>query len=231
MVTECRSFVQLNLLPVPAKYSQQDVPLCNALHGTYTVTNLSNLRLVLCRLVGSRRIRPFPDVTLAEREVEEPMTWYIFRTQLSRLVASTSFPPSPMMSWSSSVLSWPFQNRIVFVMALILRCQFANATKCRQKAFIVDSSNPNAGITYCGRSWNLDYDDPSAGVFFFGGSTMRAINNGDSLEFVFTGPSIILASFGQSFQRLTRVMVGHLQETPLRSSEMSGQTMQTSPLK
>jgi hypothetical protein len=142
------------------------------------------------------------------------------------------------MSWSFLLLSWPvhIHIHIILALALALRSQLVNAKECRNRPFIIDSSDLNAGITYSGSAWVLEKDDPSADVIFFGGSTMRTFNNGDSVEFVFTGPFVfatlyILAPFGRSFQRLTHVMVGCLQETPLRSSEMSGRCMQSSPLR
>jgi len=160
------------------------------------------------------------------------MVRYILPAQLLRMVDSTSSPLPPQMR------SWPFHNHIILVLALVLGCQVDNAIGCRNRTFIVDSLNLDAGITYSGGSWVTEEDDPSAGVFFFGGSTMRTFSNGDSVEFVFTGPSnrpfvptLTLPPFGRSIQRLTRVMVGGLQETPLRSSEMSGRSMQTSPLR
>lgn len=78
----------------------------------------------------------------------------------------------------------------VIALALVLGCQLAYARECRRRAFIVDSANLEAGITYSGESWAMDYDHPSEGVYFYGGSTMRAYNPGDSVEFTFTGPSV-----------------------------------------
>lgn len=81
---------------------------------------------------------------------------------------------------------------IVLVLALVLGYQVAYARECRHRPFIVDSSNLDAGITYSGSSWTMDYDDPSEGVYFYGGSTMRAYDHGDSVEYDFTGPSVCL---------------------------------------
>ena len=144
----------------------------------------------LCGHVGSRRPRPFPDVTLGEREVGEPVARYIWLAQLLRLVTSTSSPPPHTMSSSFLPLSWPVRIHIVLALALVLRGQLANAKGCRHRPFIVDSSDLDAGVTYSGGSWVTKQDDPSANVFFFGGSTMRTSSNGDSVEFVFKGPSI-----------------------------------------
>ena len=215
--------------------------LCNALHRPSTVLHSCGVGRAcsryVARLVGSRRSRPFPDVTLREREVGEPVVRYIWLAQLVRLVTSTSSPPPPMMSWSFLPLSWPVRiHIIVLALALVPRGQLANANGCRHRPFfIVDSSDLDAGVTYSGGSWVTKQDDPSANVFFFGGSTMRTSSNGDSVEFVFQGPSVCPPRyprpFGRSFQRLTRVTVGCLQETPLRSSEMSGGSMPSSPLR
>ena len=136
--------------------------------------------------MGSRRPRPFPDVTLGEREVGEPVARYILHAQLLRLVTSTSSPPPPMMSWFQ-LHSWPVHTHVVLVLALVLGSQLAHARKCRH---IVDSSDLDAGITYSGGSWVSEKDDPFADVSFFGGSTMRTISNGDSVEFPFSGPSV-----------------------------------------
>jgi hypothetical protein len=94
------------------------------------------------------------------------------------------------MSWSSLLLPWPFHIHIVVLLAPVLGCQLANATKDQYRTFVVDSSNLDARITYSDGSWSLVHDDPSAGVYYFGGSTMRTFSNGDSVEFVFTGPSV-----------------------------------------
>lgn len=129
--------------------------------------------------------------TLAEREVGGTYGEYIFATQLSRLVASTSSPPplpKRRMSWSLLPLSWPIYTHTVLALALVLVCERVGATGYRHKPFTVDSSNLDAGITYSGASWTTDYNNPSEGVYFYGGSTMRAYNNGDSVEFAFTGP-------------------------------------------
>ena len=144
----------------------------------------------LCGHVGSRRPRPFPDVTLGEREVGEPVARYIVLAQLLRLVGLTSSLPPQMVSWPFLLLlSWPVRNHIVLALALVLRGQLTNAWGCRHRPFIVDSSDLNAGVTFNG-SWVAEQDDPSAGVFFFGGSTMRTSSNGDSVEFAFKGPSV-----------------------------------------
>ena len=92
-----------------------------------------------------------------------------------------------MMSCSFQLLSWPVHIHIILVLAPVLGSQIANARECRH---IVDSSDLDAGITYSGGSWVLEKDDPSADVSFFGGSTMRTASNGDSVEFVFSGPSV-----------------------------------------
>ena len=138
----------------------------------------------LCGLVGTRRPRPFPDITLGEREVGEPVAQYILPAQLLRLVASTSSLPPQMVSWPFQLLSWPVRNHLILlVLALVLRGQLVNANGCRHRPFIVDSSDLDAGVTFSGASWAT-----KKGAFFFGGSTMRTSSNGDSVEFPFKGP-------------------------------------------
>ena len=100
-----------------------------------------------------------------------------------------SWSPPPL-SWSPRPLSCPIHIHIVLVLALALGYPLANAAECRHEAFVVDSSKLDAGITYSGDSWAMDYGDPDADVFFFGGSTMRAFNNGDSVDFDFIGLSL-----------------------------------------